>query len=100
MDTNILLDDAPESNLGKTQPIKTNTGALSTLVVVFFFWGFIAASNSIFIPFCKHYFSLDQFQSQLIDFAYYLAYYVGSLVLYLIGVSRGKDLMGHWGYKK
>src|SRR5215467_3132923 len=78
----------------------TNYGALSTLVIVFFFWGFIAASNSIFIPFCKHYFKLDQFQSQLIDFAYYLAYYVGSLVLYLIGVSRGKDLIAQWGYKK
>ncbi len=100
MDTNILMDDAPESSLRAAAPIKTNTGALSTLVVVFFFWGFIAASNSIFIPFCKHYFSLDQFQSQLIDFAYYLAYYVGSLVLYVIGVSRGKDLVGHWGYKK
>jgi len=100
MDTNILMDDSPESSLRIAEPIKTNTGALSTLVVVFFFWGFIAASNSIFIPFCKHYFSLDQFQSQLIDFAYYLAYYVGSLVLYIIGVSRGKDLMGQWGYKK
>ncbi len=31
----------------------TNSGALATLVLVFFFWGFIAASNSIFIPFCK-----------------------------------------------
>src|SRR5271154_384495 len=78
----------------------TNTGALATLVIVFFFWGFIAASNSIFIPFCKHYFKLDQFQSQLIDFAYYLAYYVGSLILYIVGVNRGKDLMGQWGYKK
>jgi FHS family L-fucose permease-like MFS transporter len=81
-----------------TQP--TNYGALSTLVTVFFFWGFIAASNSIFIPFCKHFFKLDQFQSQLVDFAFYLAYYVGALVLYLIGVTRGKDLMALWGYKK
>src|SRR3954469_10886577 len=80
--------------------VKTNTGALATLVIVFFFWGFIAASNSIFIPFCKHYFSLDQFQSQLIDFAYYLAYYIGALFLYLAGVSRGKDFMAQWGYKK
>lgn len=78
----------------------TNYGALSTLVTVFFFWGFIAASNSIFIPFCKHYFSLDQFQSQLVDFAFYLAYYIGALILYLIGVTRGKDLMAQWGYKK
>jgi len=75
-------------------------GALSTLVTVFFFWGFIAASNSIFIPFCKHYFNLDQFQSQLVDFAFYLAYYIGALILYLVSVSRGRDLMAQWGYKK
>jgi len=80
--------------------VPTNYGALGTLVTVFFFWGFIAASNSIFIPFCKHYFSLDQFQSQLIDFAFYFAYYIGALILYLVGVSRGQDLVGQWGYKK
>ena len=41
--------------------------ALGTLVTVFFFWGFIAASNGVFIPFCKTYFQIDQFQSQLVD---------------------------------
>lgn len=78
----------------------TNYGALSTLVVVFFFWGFIAAGNSIFIPFCKHYFNLDQFQSQLIDFAFYLAYYFGALALYAYGALGGRDLVAKWGYKK
>ena len=78
----------------------TNTGALSTLVVVFFFWGFIASSNSVFIPFCKHKFNLDQFQSQLVDFAFYLAYYVGALGLFAYGAFGGKDLVGKWGYKK
>ena len=78
----------------------TNYGALTTLVTVFFFWGFIAASNSIFIPFCKHYFALDQFQSQLVDFAFYLAYYLGALGLYLVGQVKGKDLVAQWGYKK
>ncbi|WP_199727502.1 MFS transporter [Hanamia caeni] len=83
---------------GKLQP--TNYGALSTLVVVFFFWGFIAAGNSVFIPFCKHYFNLDQFQSQLIDFAFYLAYYIGALALFAYGSFGGKDLVAKWGYKK
>lgn len=78
----------------------TNYGALSTLVTVFFFWGFIAAGNSVFIPFCKHYFHLDQFQSQLIDFAFYLAYYVGALILFTYGALRGTDLVGKWGYKR
>jgi len=78
----------------------TNYGALGTLVTVFFFWGFIAAGNSVFIPFCKHYFHLDQFQSQLIDFAFYLAYYIGALILFAYGAIGGQDLVGKWGYKK
>lgn len=83
-----------------TQGTKTNYPALYTLVVVFFFWGFIAAGNSIFIPFCKHYFNLDQFQSQLVDFAFYTAYYVGALLLFIFGSTSGKDLVTKWGYKK
>lgn len=80
--------------------IKTNYPALYTLITVFFFWGFIAAGNNIFIPFCKAYFDLDQFQSQLIDFAFYTAYYVGALFLFIFGTLSGKDLVGKWGYKK
>ncbi|HKX86579.1 MAG TPA: hypothetical protein VJL37_07895 [Flavobacterium sp.] len=79
---------------------KTNFPALYTLITVFFFWGFIAAGNSIFIPFCKSYFSLDQFQSQLVDFAFYTAYYIGALLLFILGDRRGKDIVGSWGYKK
>lgn len=86
-------------NENKTS-IPTNYGALTTLVTVFFFWGFIAAGNSIFIPFCKNYFHLDQFQSQLVDFAFYLAYYIGALFLFVYGSLAGKDLVGSWGYKK
>ena len=83
-----------------TNQIKTNYPALYTLITVFFFWGFIAAGNSIFIPFCKSYFSLDQFQSQLVDFAFYTAYYVGALLLFALGDLSGKDIVGKWGYKK
>jgi FHS family L-fucose permease-like MFS transporter len=83
----------------RSAAVPTNYGALGTLVSVFFFWGFIAASNSVFIPYCKHKFALDQFQSQLIDFAFYGAYYIGALVLYLFSVNRGKDIMAAWGFK-
>jgi MFS transporter, FHS family, L-fucose permease len=84
----------------KSAPVPTNYGALGTLVTVFFFWGFIAAGNSVFIPFCKHYFDLDQFQSQLVDFAFYTAYYLGALFLFAYGAFGGKDLVAKWGYKK
>lgn len=79
---------------------KTNYSALITLATVFFFWGFIAAGNNIFIPFCKTYFKLDQFQSMLIDFAFYGAYYLGALGLFVVGSMRNRDIVGNWGYKK
>ncbi|PQJ11721.1 MFS transporter [Flavipsychrobacter stenotrophus] len=88
--------------MADAQDIKStssNSGALSTLVTVFFFWGFIAAGNGVFIPFCKHYFHLDQFQSQLIDFAFYFAYYLGALVLYIISYILQREIVGRWGYK-
>ena len=72
---------------------KNYNQALSTLVTVFFFWGFIAASNGVFIPFCKTYFQIDQFQSQLVDFAFYGAYYFGALILFILSNSKGKDIM-------
>ncbi len=80
--------------------IQNNNSALYTLVSVFFFWGFIAASNGVFIPFCKTYFSIDQFQSQLVDFAFYGAYYVGALILFIWSSQSGKDILNNWGYKR
>ncbi|MEJ7736557.1 MAG: MFS transporter [Chitinophagaceae bacterium] len=78
----------------------TNTGALTTLVMVFFFWGFIAASNSIFIPFSKTHFALTQFQSQLIGSAFYGAYFIGSLILFISSNILGYDILNKIGYKK
>jgi len=78
----------------------TNYSALGTLVLVFFFWGFIAASNSILIPFCKTHFSLTQFQSQLIGSAFYGAYFIGSLILFILSNVLGYDIVNRIGYKK
>jgi FHS family L-fucose permease-like MFS transporter len=84
-----------------TQPKQpTNTSALATLVIVFFFWGFIAASNSILIPFCKTHFQLNQFQSQLIGSAFYGAYFIGSLILFISSNVLGYDILNKIGYKK
>jgi len=87
-------------NQSNQSKLPTNTGALATLVMVFFFWGFIAASQSIFIPFCKHNFALTQFESQLIGSAFYGAYFIGSLVLYLISSLLKYDILNRIGFKK
>ncbi|NNE32587.1 MAG: MFS transporter [Winogradskyella sp.] len=78
---------------------QNNKSALTTLCTVFFFWGFIAASNSVFIPFCKTYFNIDQFQSQLVDFAFYGAYYIGALLLFILSSLIERDILNNWGYK-
>ncbi len=83
--------------MNSTKP--TNYPALFTLIGVFFFWGFIAASNGVFIPFCKSKFGLSQFQSQLIDSAFYFAYYIGAFLLFIMGVGLRRDLLNSWGFK-
>ena len=80
--------------------LQTNYSALTSLVTVFFFWGFIASSNSVFIPFCKNYFNLDQFLSQLIDFAFYFAYFVSALIIFGYLQLKKVNVIAYWGYKK
>jgi FHS family L-fucose permease-like MFS transporter len=79
---------------------QTKWSQFGVLITVFFFWGFVAASNSIFIPFCKTFFNLDQIQSQLIGSAFYGAYFYGSLILYVFSTITGTDLLNKIGYKK
>ena len=78
---------------------KSYGSALYTLIIVFFFWGFLAASNGVFIPFCKAHFSLSQFQSQLIDFTFYGGYFIGSLILYFASQASKVDILNKLGYK-
>lgn len=79
---------------------QTKWSQFGVLITVFFFWGFVAASNSIFIPFCKKFFNLDQIQSQLVGSAFYGAYFYGSLILYLASSLSGTDILNKIGYKK
>ena len=76
-----------------------NRSALYSLITVWFFWGFSAASNGVFIPFCKAHFHLSQFESQLIDFTFYGGYFIGSLVLYFASQISRVDILNKIGYK-
>ncbi len=78
---------------------QTRWSQFGVLITVFFFWGFVAASNDILIPVFKHAFDLTQAQSQLVSVAFYVAYTVGSLIY--VGVSKaiGMDLLNRIGYK-
>ncbi|MBN8623420.1 MAG: MFS transporter [Flavobacteriales bacterium] len=78
---------------------QTNWGQFVPLVTVFFFWGFVAASNDILIPVFKKAFNLTQSQSQLVSFAFYIAYTVGSLIYMFISKTLKQDLVNKIGYK-
>ena len=78
---------------------KTNWGQFVPLATVFFFWGFVAASNDILIPVFKEAFHLTQSQSQLVSVAFYVAYTVGSLIYMFISKSMKRDLINKIGYK-
>ena len=80
-------------------PQKTNWAQFIPLVTVFFFWGFVAASNDFLIPVFKKAFDLTQGQSQLVSVAFYIAYTVGSIIYMLISLAIRKDLVNKIGYK-
>ena len=79
--------------------LQTRWGAFIPLVTVFFFWGFVAASNDILIPVFKNEFNLTQGQSQLVSVAFYVAYTVGSLIYMWISHLTKGDIINRIGYK-
>lgn len=78
---------------------KTNWSQFGTLITVFFFWGFVAASNDILIPVFKSAFTLTQLQSQLVAMAFYVAYTIGSIIYIAVSKAIGGDLLNKTGYK-
>jgi FHS family L-fucose permease-like MFS transporter len=82
-----------------TENKQTKWAQFIPLVTVFFFWGFVAASNDILIPVFKKTFDLTQLQSQLVSLAFYIAYTVGSLLYLLISYLTKGDLINRLGYK-
>lgn len=81
------------------QTSQTKWAQFIPLVTVFFFWGFVAASNDILIPVFKENFTLSQLESQLVSAAFYIAYTVGSLIYILISYLMKVDLINKLGYK-
>ncbi|MEO5783071.1 MAG: MFS transporter [Ginsengibacter sp.] len=78
---------------------QTKWSQFGTLISVFFFWGFVAASNDILIPVFKEKLHLEQWQSQMISFAFYVAYTVGSIIYFLLSKASGGDILNKIGYR-
>ena len=75
------------------------TGVLISVTFLFLIWGFLTVMNDILIPYFKDVFELSHFKSMLVQFAFFIAYFIGSLVYLLISISSG-DPITKIGYKK
>jgi MFS transporter, FHS family, L-fucose permease len=79
--------------------MQNNKSATYTLMIVWGFWGFVAAANGILIPLFKEKFHLSQWQSQLVDTAFYIAYFVGSILYFVFSAAMKGDILNKIGYK-
>jgi len=70
-----------------------------TLTLLFFMWGFITCMNDILIPYLKQLFNLTFFESMLVQFCFFGAYFIGSLVYFIVS-SKWGDPVNKIGYKK
>lgn len=66
--------------------------ALFLTITIYFFWGFSASANTLLIPLVKDTFGLLQWQSQLIEFSFYAAYFSGSL-MYIFASATCQQLV-------
>lgn len=71
---------------------------LTILTGLFFIWGFITCLNDMLIPYFKSVFELSNFQANLVQFAFFTAYFVISLIYFLVSRHIG-DPIDKVGYK-
>lgn len=69
------------------------------ITTLFFMWGFITCMNDILIPYLKKMFELNYTQAMFVQFAFFGAYFVGSLIYFLISAVFG-DPIQKIGYRK
>jgi FHS family L-fucose permease-like MFS transporter len=77
---------------------QTYRGPFAIMTVLFFMWGFMTVFNDILIPRFKDAFTLDYFHAMLVQFAFFGAYFIGSLLYFAISVATG-DPIARLGYK-
>ena len=72
---------------------------MAVLTTLFFMWGFMTVMNDVLIPHLKAVFTLSWWQSMLVQFCFFGAYFLGSLGYYLIS-RGGEDPIQRIGYKR
>ncbi|MGL4596880.1 MAG: sugar MFS transporter [Bacteroidia bacterium] len=72
--------------------------AFAIVTLLFFLWGFITVLNDILIPHLQDVFQLSYTESMLVQFAFFLAYGVVSLIYFFVSLSSG-DPISKIGYR-
>lgn len=71
---------------------------LATFTLLFFSCGLITSMNDVLIPKLKSSFDLNYFQSMLVQFCFFFAYFIVSAIYYLLSLTHGNLIM-RIGYK-
>ena len=77
---------------------KSQRASFAIMTSLFFMWGFMTVFNDILIPRFKEAFTLDYFHAMLVQFAFFGAYFTGSLIYFIISATTG-DPIAKIGYK-
>ncbi len=98
---NKILNDKKmqtEAQTTTTRVSPSYTTPLISLTFLFFMWGFITCMNDILIPHLKGLFVLSYLEAMLVQFCFFGAYFIGSVVYFLISYFKG-DPINRIGYK-
>jgi FHS family L-fucose permease-like MFS transporter len=76
----------------------TYRGPFAIMTVLFFMWGFMTVFNDILIPRFKEAFTLDFYHAMFVQLAFFGAYFIGSLVYFIISATTGDPIV-KIGYK-
>ncbi len=88
---------APAETVPPERP-QTYRGPFTIMTTLFFMWGFMTVFNDILIPRFKTAFTLDYYHAMLVQFAFFGAYFIGSLAYFLVSWRAG-DPIAKIGYK-
>src|SRR5258708_33396130 len=94
------ISTSPKTSTASTTEANGQTyrGPFAAMTILFFMWGFMTVFNDILIPRFKEAFTLDYFHAMLVQFAFFGAYFIGSLIYFIISATTG-DPIAKIGYK-
>src|SRR5215472_4893176 len=89
---------APTTASSQTTNGQSYRGPFAIMTILFFMWGFMTVFNDILIPRFNEAFTLDYYHAMLVQFAFFGAYFIGSLLYFIISAATG-DPIAKIGYK-